>query len=56
MSSKHNGEHVWATKSMQKRCSKCGHWRVVKYVCTYRGCKAKKTDPSMCECTLKGLK
>lgn len=56
MSSKHKGKHVWATKSMQKRCTRCGEWRVVKYVCTYIGCGEKKTNPKMCKCTLDALK
>lgn len=55
MSSKHKGEHIWATNSMRKRCPKCQTWRVVKYVCNLDGCKAKKTDVFMCECTKKGL-
>jgi hypothetical protein len=56
MSSKHKGEHIWATDSMRKRCPKCGTWRVVKYVCNFEGCKAKKTDVNMCKCTKDALR
>lgn len=59
MSSKHthsNPDGFWATDKMRSRCQRCGVWRRVYYVCNIEGCKAKKVDVKMCNCTLKGLK